>query len=172
MPPKNDLYSGSILNKYSKKNELIKYLNELHNSLNALAQDIEVRPKGLESISMQLIDQRILNHTDKDVRLLTACCLVDVLRLFAPEAPYSDDDMLRVFELIIAQLRGLSLYDKESAAGRQILYILTMLSTVRSCLVPVIMAVNGVPGAEEIVISMLEAILAVREEHSADGKCL
>jgi sister-chromatid-cohesion protein PDS5 len=168
---KSDLYKDIILVKYSKKADLLKYLYELHNSLARLNQDAAQRPKGLESISNQLIDPKILNHSDKDVRLLTSCCLVDILRIFAPEAPFGDEEMVRVFEVIITQLRGLSNYEKDSSVGRQILYILTMLSTVKSCVVPVMLAQNGVHGAEEVAISMFDAILSsVRTDHSSDSK--
>eukprot|EP01034_Spumella_vulgaris_P029375 gene29375-36419_t len=77
--------------------------------------------------------------------------------------------MVKAFEVIITQLRGLSNYDKESSVGRQIIYILTMLSTVKSCVVPVMLAQNGVHGAEEVAISMFDAILSsVRADHHPD----
>jgi len=47
------------------------------------------------------------SHADEEVRLLVACCLADVLRIYAPEAPFDADVLHQVFRLFIAQLRGL-----------------------------------------------------------------
>ncbi|CAN0539669.1 unnamed protein product, partial [Scytosiphon promiscuus] len=44
---------------------------------------------------------------DRDVRLLVACCLVEVLRIYAPDAPYTEDQILATFSHIITELRGL-----------------------------------------------------------------
>ncbi|CAN0535126.1 unnamed protein product, partial [Ectocarpus sp. 12 AP-2014] len=49
----------------------------------------------------------LLCHQNSDYRLLVACCLVEVLRIFAPDAPYTDDQVLATLSLIITQLRGL-----------------------------------------------------------------
>lgn len=170
MAPAN-LYSVNILSSYGKKADLITYLNQLHKSLNLLSQDVKDRPKGLKNIALQLIAPKILEHSDKDVRLLATCCVVDMLRIFAPEAPYSPEDTVKVFEVIVAQLRGLSTYDVSSSVGIQIFYILNSISSVKSCVVPVILAQNNVDGAEEVVVSLFDAILSsIRVEHSQEGK--
>ncbi|CAN0302614.1 unnamed protein product, partial [Ectocarpus sp. 4 AP-2014] len=56
------------------------------------------------SLSLSL---SLLCHQNSDYRLLVACCLVEVLRIFAPDAPYTDDQVLATLSLIITQLRGL-----------------------------------------------------------------
>lgn len=35
----------------------------------------------------------VLKHKDKGVRLYAACCLVDILRVSAPDAPFDKDQM-------------------------------------------------------------------------------
>ena len=84
-------------------------------------------------MSLQFIAPKILNHSDKEVRLITCCCIVDILRIFAPEAPYSDNDMVRVFEVLISQIGGISTHDVTSVSSRRILYILSSIATVKSC---------------------------------------
>lgn len=54
-------------------------------------------------------------HADDEVRLLVACCLADVLRIYAPSAPFDSDVLHQVFRLFIAQLRGL----KDGGASRE-----------------------------------------------------
>ena len=42
---------------------------------------------------------KLLKHRDPDVKLLTACCLSDVMRIYAPNTPYDDDALKMIFEL-------------------------------------------------------------------------
>ena len=44
--------------------------------------------------------------TVADVRLLVACALADVLRIFAPEPPYEEETNADVIKLFIKILRG------------------------------------------------------------------
>ena len=164
-----DVFSSTFLKVSSKKGELLSKLNDLHRSLSTLSQDVEELPKGLKLTSAQLVSDKILSHADKDVRLMAACCLVDILRVYAPEAPFGDDEMVSVFEVIIAQLRSLSTHDTTSAKGMKIFYILNSLSTVKSCVVPVILAQNGVPGASDLVVSLFDSLLSsIRPDHLED----
>lgn len=39
--------------------------------------------------------QELLKHQDRDVKVLVATCIVEITRITAPEAPFSDD-VLRV----------------------------------------------------------------------------
>jgi len=82
---------------------------------------------------MQLISTKLLKHSDKEVRLVTCCCIVEILRVFAPDAPFNDDDMVLVFEVLISQVAGMSNCDSSSSAMSKILYILSSLATVKSC---------------------------------------
>lgn len=165
------MYGFNILSKYAKKTDLVNYLNELHKSLSQLSQEINDRPKGLKQTALQLVEPKLLSHTDKDVRVLCTCCIVDILRIFAPEAPYNNDDTIGAFKAIVTQLRGLATYDSVSSIlTSKVYYILNSISTVQSCVVPVILGQSGVPGADEVVQAMFEALLAsVRPEHPEEG---
>lgn len=141
----------------SKKSDVISRLSELQKKLAEISQD--ERPKGLHEIASELVSKRYLEHSDKDVKLLVMCCLVDVLRVYAPDAPFSDKDMCKVYEGLVAQLKGLSTNAPDSAIGIRIFYILHSLSTVKSCVVPVILNQAQVPGANEIVYSLFESLI-------------
>ena len=41
-----------------------------------------------EELAASLGSRQIMKHKDKDVRLYAACCLADIMRIFAPNAPY------------------------------------------------------------------------------------
>ena len=80
MNDKEEVFSVSYLKNATRKSDLIKRLNELHKSLSMLSQDESQIPDELKSISKQLVSERILAHSDKDIRLVASCCLVDIFR--------------------------------------------------------------------------------------------
>lgn len=56
--------------------------------LKAIDQEA-VALNSLKSVSTQLVDPSIVNHKDKGIRIYAACSIADMLRLFAPKAPYT-----------------------------------------------------------------------------------
>ena len=170
-PGNSALYGFNILKRHAKNRDLIIYLNDLHKALSQLSQEIIDRPKDLKDTALQLVSPKLLSHSDKDVRVLCTCCIVDILRVFAPEAPFNNDDTLSAFTAITNQLRGLATYDSVgSILSSKVYYILNSISTVQSCVVPVMLGKSGVFGADDVVTSMLEAILSsVRPEHPEEG---
>ena len=52
--------------------------------------------ESLKAVAAVLGSAKLLRHRDGDVKLLTACCLSDVLRIFAPESPYENDTLKMV----------------------------------------------------------------------------
>ena len=158
-----------LTSKSSRKGELLANLKLLHEDLSALSQDPMSRPKGLPGTAAQIVSDRIMGNADKEVRLLAACCLVDILRVFAPEAPYDDAELVNVFALLIAQIRGFATHDSTTSTGQKIFYIINSLSVVKSCVVVVFLAQSGLPGADELYVSLFNAIIqSARAEHSED----
>ena len=51
---------------------------------------------------------KVLNHKDKEVRLFTSLCCVEVFYLYAPEPPWDSNECISVFEQIISQLSNLA----------------------------------------------------------------
>lgn len=47
-------------------------------------------------LALHLAEEHFLMHQSKDVQLLIACCIADVLRVYAPEAPYKDADQVNI----------------------------------------------------------------------------
>jgi sister-chromatid-cohesion protein PDS5 len=94
MPPVN-VFSTTYLtvkakSKASESKELISKLKPLHLALSELSQNEDERGqvKNLKNIAGQLVSKRLLQHTDKDIRALVCCCIVDILRVFVPESPF------------------------------------------------------------------------------------
>lgn len=47
-------------------------------------------------LAMHIADDFFLSYPSRDVQLLIACCIADVLRVYAPEAPYKDPAQVKV----------------------------------------------------------------------------
>ena len=52
-------------------------------------------PSELTEFAYDIAQSMVINHKDKDVRLLGACAIAEVLRICAPKPPY-DDEQLKV----------------------------------------------------------------------------
>ncbi|KAG1710427.1 Sister chromatid cohesion protein PDS5 B [Nymphon striatum] len=109
--------------------DLVRRLKDCAQSFQNLNQDdnnSEYIP-----LSLHLASDHFLEHSSKDVRLLIACCIADVFRVFAPEAPYKDSEQLKaIFEFFINQLRGLE--DPKDPAFKRYFYLLENLAWVKS----------------------------------------
>lgn len=53
----------------------------------------EVQLDSLKPVAASLAHRNLLQHKDRGVKAYTACCLVDILRLFVPDAPFTDDQL-------------------------------------------------------------------------------
>ena len=50
-------------------------------------------PLGLSELAISLVRQTIIGHGDKLVRLYAAKAIAEILRVYAPDAPYEDEDL-------------------------------------------------------------------------------
>lgn len=48
---------------------------------------------SLNDVAKELVHSKIMRHSSQSVRALAACCLADMLRLYAPDAPYDDPEL-------------------------------------------------------------------------------
>jgi sister-chromatid-cohesion protein PDS5 len=72
-----------------------------------------------------------LDHQSRDVRLLVACAIADVFRVYAPNAPYQEADLIkRIFLFFIQQLKGLQ--DPKDPVFKRYFYLLENLAWVKS----------------------------------------
>jgi len=157
-----ELFHPNYLKKCTKKADIVQCLTRLHKFLSDLDQDAK-RPEGFENTALQLAAPRLLNNDDKEVRLLAVCCIVDVLRLFAPNAPYSPVQLVSIFEVLVSQLRGMSTYAPTTGNGVKIGYIIVSLARVKSCVCLVELAQNGQPEQLDALFDVL--INSVRPHH-------
>ncbi len=69
--------------------ELLRRLQALARELRDTDQEEHDR-STFTKVAKELASQNLLAHKDKGVRAWTACSLVDILRLCAPDAPFTE----------------------------------------------------------------------------------
>jgi hypothetical protein len=77
--------------------DLLERLQTLAQELRKLDQE-EIDKESLRKVSQELASGNLLAHKDKGVRAWATCCIVDVLRLCAPDAPFTRNQ-LKVWQL-------------------------------------------------------------------------
>ncbi|KAF3033965.1 hypothetical protein E8E12_003154 [Didymella heteroderae] len=135
--------------------ELLSRLETLLNELRTIDQE-EAHRESLEPVAAELVSPGLLQHKDAGVRAWTCCCLVDMLRLFAPDAPYptknlkANADALcqEIFTVIITKLLPL-LADPSHPYNSQHLYVLRSLAEWKS-----ILLINDLPGADALTTAL------------------
>ncbi|KAF4002432.1 Sister chromatid cohesion protein PDS5 [Saccharomyces cerevisiae] len=110
-------------------NELLDRLKALHEELASLDQD-NTDLTGLDKYRDALVSRKLLKHKDVGIRAFTACCLSDILRLYAPDAPYTDAQLTDIFKLVLSQFEQLG--DQENGYHIQQTYLITKLLEYRS----------------------------------------
>ncbi|CAM6002851.1 unnamed protein product, partial [Sphagnum balticum] len=116
------------------KDALLKLLRQAA----SLLAEVEQSPQpstvtALKGCSESLVLVNLLRHKDKDVKLLVALCISEIMRILAPDAPYSDECLKEIFHLIVSVFRGLNDINSPSFARR--VNILETVAKVRSCVV-------------------------------------
>ncbi|KAF3483329.1 bimD [Arthroderma uncinatum] len=109
---------------------LLQRLEALGSELRMLDQE-ETDRNSLTKVSQELAAGHLLGHRDKGVRAWTACCVVDILRLCAPDAPFTVGQLKDIFTLIVTSIIP-ALADPSNAYNDQHIYVLSSLADVKS----------------------------------------
>lgn len=72
--------------------DLLQRLQTLAGELRKMEQE-EVETGSLTKVAQELATPQLLGHKDKGVRAWAGCCIVDVLRLCAPDAPFTGNQL-------------------------------------------------------------------------------
>ncbi|XP_061840365.1 sister chromatid cohesion protein PDS5 homolog A isoform X2 [Nerophis lumbriciformis] len=111
--------------------EVVKRLKMVVKTYMDMDQDSEEEKQQYLGLALHLASEFFLRNPNKDVRLLVACCLADIFRIYAPEAPYTSHDKLQdIFLFITRQLKGLE--DTKSPQFNRYFYLLENLAWVKS----------------------------------------
>ena len=122
-----------------------KYLSgdrsTISNGIRALAKFLETivteydqsyDTSRLDKVAKGLISKSVLKNTSKEVKVTAACCLAEILYIYAPDPPYEEDEeLLKIFDLFVSVL-GDGLSDPEKPTFQRHYYLLERLARVKS----------------------------------------
>ncbi|XP_008219648.1 PREDICTED: sister chromatid cohesion protein PDS5 homolog A isoform X1 [Prunus mume] len=101
---------GTNLRRQARPNKdfIVKSLRQAASSLSQLEQASS--PEALKKLKplTEAIVHGLLQHRDKDVRLLVAICVTEMFRVMAPEPPFVDKHLRDVFKLILSTFTELA----------------------------------------------------------------
>ncbi|KAG5984295.1 hypothetical protein E4U55_005358 [Claviceps digitariae] len=110
-----------------------------------------VQLDSLKDVAASLAHRNLLQHKDRGVKAYTACCLVDILRLFVPDAPFTDDQLKMIFTLFIKDILP-ALFDPTNPYNSQHKYVLMSLSDVKS-----ILLISDIDGADDLLLRLFNS---------------
>ncbi|XP_028754953.1 sister chromatid cohesion protein PDS5 homolog B-A isoform X2 [Neltuma alba] len=141
------------------KDVLIKLLKQAAACLVELDQSPSTSTlESLKPFLNSIVKPELLKHQDRDVKLLVATCVCEITRITAPEAPYSDDVLQDIFQLIVGTFSGLS--DTSGPSFGRRVAILETVAKYRSCVVMLDLE------CYDLVNEMFSTFFAVaREDH-------
>ncbi|OBT54241.1 hypothetical protein VE04_06474 [Pseudogymnoascus sp. 24MN13] len=91
----------------------------------------ETDKASLGKVAKELCSPNLLGHKDRGVRAFAAACLVDVLKICAPDAPFTPSQLKDIFTLFVTSILP-ALSDPSNAYNTQHMYVLTSLAEVKS----------------------------------------
>ncbi|MQL96880.1 hypothetical protein Taro_029563 [Colocasia esculenta] len=125
---------NKILSPPSSVDELLPLLDQAEILLSRVEQSpSKSMVAALDPARRGLSIKKLLGHSDIDVKIALASCVSEITRITAPEAPYDDDFMKVVFEMIVESFRKLE--DRSSRSFLKRVSILETVAKVRSCVV-------------------------------------
>ncbi|KAL9226801.1 hypothetical protein vseg_002572 [Gypsophila vaccaria] len=152
---------NKLLSPPSSVAELLSSLDLVENLLSGVEQSpSESMKEALVPSTKALITDELLRHSDVDVKVSVASCISEITRITAPEAPYADDQMKEVFQLIVSSFEKLD--DKSSRSYTKRISILETVAKVRSCVVMLDLE------CAELIVEMFRHFLrTIRDDHPA-----
>lgn len=130
---------------------LLKRLDRLSKELQEMDQD-QVDQNSLVKVAKELAAHQLLSHKDKGVRAFTACCLVDILKLCAPNAPFTPSQLRDIFSLCINSIIP-ALFDPTSTYNNQHTYVISSFAEVKS-----IVLLLDVEGSDNLLHNLFTTI--------------
>ncbi|CAI4229167.1 unnamed protein product [Auanema sp. JU1783] len=115
-----------------KGNDLARNLKTLSEALSHADSNDDIgEPNRYQSLFQHLTGSQFLNYENNDVRVYLACCIADLLRIFAPTVPTCESSKLKeIFILVIDSLKGLA--NPSGPTFRKCFYLLENISTLKT----------------------------------------
>lgn len=149
------------------KDFLVKSLRQAVGALSQLEQpssaEVTIKAEAVKKIEAAIkpLKKRIINgllqHKDKDVRLLVAICVTEIFRMLAPEPPFEDNYLRDIFKLILSMFAELA--DTTSPFFSRRVKILEIVSRCKCCVILLDIDCN------DLVMEIFNIFFSVVREH-------
>jgi sister-chromatid-cohesion protein PDS5 len=140
--------------------ELQTRLIVLQKELSSLEQN-EVDLVSLEEVKDNLINKKLLKNPNKGIQINVACCLADILRLYAPNAPYSISNLSNIFKLFLQQFAHLD--DQESTFYLNYVYLLDTVAQTK-----LITLMSDLENSDKFVIELFDCLYSLASNKNFD----
>ena len=105
-----------------------------------------------------LINNKLLRDAEMDVKVSVVSCIIKITRITTPDAPYKDEQMNEIFQLIVAACENMSHVSPRSY--KKVTSILDIIAKVKLCLVMLDLECDA------LVVEMFQSFLKmIRSNH-------
>ncbi|KAJ4707792.1 Sister chromatid cohesion PDS5 B-B [Melia azedarach] len=148
-----------ILEPPEEVDELLPLLDRVETCLSRVEQSPSQSMQNALSPSQRaLVADKLLRHEDVDVKVAVASCISEITRITAPDAPYDDEQMKEIFQLIVSSFENLA--DQASRSYTKRTSILETVAKVRSCVVMLDLECDA------LILEMFQHFLnSIRDDH-------
>jgi sister chromatid cohesion protein PDS5 len=152
--PKKLKFRDKLVGKGLSTDALLKKMKSLQQELAEMDQE-HVDVASLHGVRKELVNTSILLHKDQGVKAYAACCLADILRLYAPDAPYTQNELRDIFQFFFKQLEK-NLKGQDAPYYDQYFHLIDSLSTVKS-----VVLVCDLPDADSLFVSVFRQFFVI-----------
>ena len=115
-------------------------------------------PDALLPSVKALITNKLLRHAEMDVKVSILSCIIEITRITTPNAPYKDEQMKEIFQLILAAFENMS--HMSTGSYKKVVSILDTIAKVKLCLVMLDLECDA------LVVEMFQSFLKIiRSNH-------
>ncbi|KAL1532680.1 sister chromatid cohesion protein PDS5 C [Salvia divinorum] len=145
----------------SSLDELLPLLDGVEELLSKVEQSPpKTMQTALSPLTKALAMEALLEHSDIDVKVGVASCISEITRITAPDAPYDDDKMKEVFQLIVSSFENFS--DVTSRSHEKRATILETVAKVRSCVIMLDLE------CDQMIVDMFQHFLKAISDYHAE----
>lgn len=131
--------------------DLLRRLRNLHEELAAMEQFEEEDDAGRAPVAakaQELANAQLMGHRDKGVKAWTVTCIVQVFRILAPNAPFTERQMREIFSYFVSHIVP-TLATPSSPYQQQYMDILKSLVDFKS-----LVLITDIPGSENLILTL------------------
>uniref|UniRef100_A0A7N2M4S7 Uncharacterized protein n=1 Tax=Quercus lobata TaxID=97700 RepID=A0A7N2M4S7_QUELO len=143
-----------LLNPPSSIDDLLTLLDKVQNLLAYVEQEPSksMRDSLLPSVKA-LITNKFLRHAEMDVKVSVVSCIIEITRITDPDAPYKDEQMKKIFQLIVVAFENMPHVSTHSY--KKVVSILETIAKVKLCLVMLDLEYDA------LVVEMFQSFLKI-----------